>query len=375
MVNDCLQIALKDGRHPITSMKSLSLMAYHQLDSYGIATYYRLSAISKAAGMVSGYRKSLKKNPNTMRPYARRLSLTDCYGFKIEGGNLRITIRKGEYESIRLHKHTMEVISNPSYKLRSVSLTGRVVSVAFSKETGGEVIPKGAMGIDSNLLNVTVADSHDNVKRFDLSGVAEIKARCRETKKHFRRNDIRMRRQIFGKYGNIQRNRVQWILHNISASIVKEAKLNQFAIVMENLKGIRKLYHKRSGQGNEYHSTMNSWSFYQLQKQIEYKAQWEGLPVIYVDPRGTSVKCAKCGCKTMRDPNAYRALVCPKCGVSFDRDENAAKNILAKGGVRFTPNEPSEERKEAMKGNAEHEGEPQILGVDEGKLRHAERTR
>ncbi len=66
---------------------------------------------------------------------------------------------------------------------------------------------------------------------------------------------------------------------------------------MEDLKGIRKLYRRGNGQGRKYRRKMNSWSFYELQRQIEYKARWLGLPVEYVKAGGTSSKCAVCGSK------------------------------------------------------------------------------
>ncbi len=256
-------------------------------------------------------------------------------------------MRKGEYEYISLTKYTLEGLSNPSYTIRSVSLTGHTISIAFSKETV-EMEPAGAIGIDRNLDNITTADSEGNVRRFDLSRVSEIKAKCRETKSHFKRNDVRIRGRIFEKYGTIQRNRVQWILHNTSSSIIRQAKERRQAIIMENIKGIRKLYRRGNGQGNVYRARLNSWSFYELQRQIEYKAKWEGIPVDYLDARGTSAMCAKCGCKTMQNPNAHRLLYCPNCRISMDRDVNAARNILAKGGVRFTP---SGLASEAVNGN------------------------
>ena len=129
---------------------------------------------------------------------------------------------------------------------------------------------------------MTLADSDGSILRHDLGRATEVKARCRETKSHLKRNDARIRRVVYGKYGRIQRNRVSSLLHNVSASIVKTAKEKRFGIVMEDIRGIRKLYRKGSGQGTTYRARLNSWSFYELQRQIEYKARWEGIPVGYV---------------------------------------------------------------------------------------------
>lgn len=68
-------------------------------------------------------------------------------------------------------------------------------------------------------------------------------------------------------------------------------------IILEDLKGIRKLYRKGNGQGSEHRAKMNSWSFYELQRQIEYKARWLGLPVKYVKANGTSSKWRHMGQK------------------------------------------------------------------------------
>src|SRR5208282_3901982 len=112
------------------------------------------------------------------------------------------------------------------------------------------------------------------------------------------------------------------------------AKLRKQAIVMEDLKGIRKLYQRGNGQGSFYRGRMNGWSFYELQRQIQYKADWNGIPVIYVKPYGTSAKCSMCGHLVLPEEN--RKLHCSKCGLTIDRDVNAARNILARG-LRFKP--------------------------------------
>ncbi|TLY05650.1 MAG: IS200/IS605 family element transposase accessory protein TnpB [Thaumarchaeota archaeon] len=359
MVNDCVRIGLKEN---LTSMKSLSMKAYHQLSAYDAPTYYRLTAISRAAGILRNYRKELKRNRSARVPYVTRLSLTDCYGFRVIHRLVRLPVRKGEYVFIVLNDHTLRTMSGRTP--RSLTLTANGLSICLSKETA-EIEPVGAIGIDRNLDNVTTADSDGSILRHDLGRATEVKARSRETKRHFKRNDVRIRRVVYGKYGRIQRNRVAWLLHNVSASIVKRAKEKRFGIVMENIEGIRRLYRKGNGQGTTYRARLNSWSFYELQRQIEYKARWEGVPVSYVAARGTSVNCSICGSRTTKYPNGRRTLHCPRCDISIDRDVNAARNILAKGGVRFTPDGPPEVCTEAMKGN---ETTTPILRVDGGKV-------
>ncbi len=106
---------------------------------------------------------------------------------------------------------------------------------------------------------------------------------------------------------------------------------------MERLTNIRRLYRKGNGQSTNYRAKMNSWSYGELQRQIEYKARWEGVRVIYIPARNTSKRCSICGYKTLE--GTQRKLWCPNCGTLLDRDENAARNIAA-GGMRFSPDGP-----------------------------------
>jgi putative transposase len=143
---------------------------------------------------------------------------------------------------------------------------------------------------------------------------------------------MKVRRRICGKYGRLERNRVGWLMNNVSANIVLNAKMRRQAVAMEDLRGIRRLYRKGNGQGRYYRSRMNSWSYAELQRQIQYKADWNGIPVICVKPYGTSAKCSICGHRMLPEEN--RKLHCPSCGLTVDRDVNAARNILARA-LRF----------------------------------------
>jgi putative transposase len=274
-------------------------------------------------------------------------------------GLLRLPVKLREYVYLQLNDHTLQVIS--ALNVRSVTVTPDWVSISYSKEMV-EIEPEGYLGVDRNLDNVTTASVDGTARKFDLSKATRIKADYRSVKSRFKRNDIRIRTRVFSKYGEKQRNRVQPVLHSVSKRIVDEAKTRRYGIVMERLTGIRRLYHRGSGQSRHYRARMNSWSYGELQRQIEYKAHWEGVRVTYVPARNTSKRCSICGYNTLESTD--RQLWCPHCGAILDRDENAARNIAA-GGLRFSPNGPPGE---AMVEEREPRNATLILKVDGGKL-------
>ena len=357
MVNVCIAVGIEEN---VSSLKTLSSKSYHRL-SRDMVSYYRLCAIGKTTVILHNYQKAKKKNPRTSLPNARKLMLTTCYGFKIQNGLLRLPIRPQRYVYVKLNSHTLQVLSGLS--VRSVTLTPDSLSLTYSKETI-EIEPEGYVGIDRNLDNATSASTDGTVKTFDLSMATRIKTDYRIVKSQFKRNDARIRTRIFSKCGERQRNRVQPLLHNVSKRIVEDAKTRQHGIVMERLTGIRRLYRKGNGQSRNYRARMNSWSYGELQRQIEYKARWEGVKVIYVPSRDTSNGCSICGYKTLE--STQRQLWCPKCGTILDRDENAARNLAA-GGLRFNPDGPPGE---AMVEEREQENATPILKVDRGKISH-----
>jgi len=357
MVNVCIMIG---NEHDVSSRRTLSPLAYPRL-SREMLGYYRLGAISIAASILHNYRKARKKRALTRFPYAKKLMLTSCCGFKIVNDLLRLPVRPRRYVCFKLNGHTLQVLSG--LNVRSVTLTPNAVSLSYSKETA-EIEPEENVGVDRNLDNVTAASTDRTAQTFDLSQTTRIKSNYCMVKSQFKRNDIRMRTRVFSKYGEKQRDRVQPLLHNVSKKIVDEAKTRRYGIVMEKLTGIRRLYRRGNGQSRHYRARMNSWSYGELQRQIEYKARWERVKVIYVPSRDTSKQCSICGYKTLE--STQRQLWCPHCGTVLDRDENAARNIAARG-LRFSPNGPPGE---AMVEEREQENATPILKVDRGKISH-----
>ncbi|MBI5145863.1 MAG: IS200/IS605 family element transposase accessory protein TnpB [Thaumarchaeota archaeon] len=149
----------------------------------------------------------------------------------------------------------------------------------------------------------------------------------------------------------------------MSKSIVNYARKQKSAIIFEDIKGIRKLYRKGNGQGNRYRKKLNSWSFYELERQVSYKAAWNGIPFCKIDPRCTSTLCPTCGGRLQGDRQRHRDLWCGNCKRWRDRDVIAAMNVACKGLHRFC--NPQGDTSEAVRGNLE---EPAILRVDVSKL-------
>ena len=174
-----------------------------------------------------------------------------------------------------------------------------------------------------------------------------------------------MKNNFYSQKRNRRSRRIQQHIHIISKDIVKRAVESKSMIVFEDLKGIRKLYRKGNGQGNKYRRKLNSWSFYELQRQIEYKSAWEGIPVGFVDPKRTSQLCPICGKKCQEDRFQHRKLLCINCKRSMDRDVVASLNISYKGWARLI--HPRGLPVEAMKGNVGNLT-PLILRVDGSKL-------
>ncbi len=72
--------------------------------------------------------------------------------------------------------------------------------------------------------------------------------------------------------------------------------------------------------------------FFELQRQIVYKAHWAGRSVVKIDRwYPSSKRCSACGHTLNTLALHQRRWRCPVCQTMHDRDENAAKNIPAAG--------------------------------------------
>ncbi|MDA4136453.1 MAG: zinc ribbon domain-containing protein [Thaumarchaeota archaeon] len=265
-------------------------------------------------------------------------------------------------------------------EVRSFILSAQSMSLCVSKEIKemGEGELAGAVGVDRNLENLTVGNAQA-VTYYVMKELVDIGERTRDIIHSFKRNDAKVRKEISSKYGKRRSTRTKQYLNLISKKVVQDAKANKQAIVFEDITRINRLYRRGNGQSRSYRFMMNSWPFYEIKRQIEYKAAWEGVQVITLtkgETRGTTMDCPRCGERLQvpvrGDEEHYRQLWCEVCRKWTARDVVAVLNISRRGRLRFDRSERKEGgAEEAVKGNAGHDGEPLILRVDASKLRQS----
>jgi len=368
MVNESIRIGLVNDA---SSLRKLSLLSYNLLAHYDSPSYYKLCAISRAAGILASRKKSIRRGLPTRTPYAVRQQLVSCYGFKTKNRELEIPVSRGKRLSIPLTKHTIDIISQPMIKVRSFTLTQNRLSLCIAREAP-KIECASTVGVDRNLRNLTVGNDEET-HHYDLSKTVRIASTTMRIVASFKRDDARIRRVIASKYGERRTARTGHLLHTATKTVVEAAVQQRQAIVLEDIRGIRRLYRKGNGQGRRHRGRMNGWSFSMAQRQLEYKASWIGLPVIRLsrrETRGSSMTCPRCGERLQSDKRLGRKLWCGNCRVVMDRDRVAATILARRGRVRFARSRPpiveaQGGADEAVKGNPT----PTVIpGVDAPKL-------
>ena len=137
--------------------------------------------------------------------------------------------------------------------------------------------------------------------------------------------------------------------HKISKRIVDIAlQYDNPIIVLESLDGIR----NRVRGSKRFNRMMASWAFRQLINFIRYKSERAGIRVVFVDPRGSSKTCSRCGHSSRSNRPTQSQFRCVACGYETNADRNAVINIAAAGARLLRQGWPDTARPNGRTGNA-----------------------
>lgn len=73
--------------------------------------------------------------------------------------------------------------------------------------------------------------------------------------------------------------------------------------------------------------------YLKLSKMIEYKASWEGIPVVYASEAYTSRTCPRCGSEGQRPHQGL--FRCPACRYEANADYVGARNLAERASRWF----------------------------------------
>lgn len=297
---------------------SLELQKARQIAEFALATRTRSSKNVKQFGLKSAIANQILRKYSSNKRLKRVVSLkltVPSQSIKVEGDELKIPCLK---------------LGIPIGFRKDFT---KINQIEFDSESAfvSVTIPEPPVKTFSNWIGVDRnATGHLAVASDPKSGkVFKLGKRAQHIRNQYRA--IRKRLQEAGKYRKVKAMRdresriIKDINHKVSKKILDITEGTDSGVKLEKLGEIRKnRRHTRSFSG-----TLHSWSFYQLQSFLQYKARLRGIPIVFVEPRNTSKECSRCGSEGARIGKHFAC----QCGHVDHADANAGFNIAMRPSI------------------------------------------
>lgn len=203
------------------------------------------------------------------------------------------------------------------------------IPVTFEVEESNISDICNVVGVDRG-INFVVATYDSNRKAGFVSGKAIKHKRAKYSKL---RKELQMRhtpsaRRRIKAIGQRENRWMQDVNHCVSKALVKNNPRHT-TFVLEDLKDVRNTTRR---VGAKYRYVSASWSFYDLEQKLIYKAKQNQSAVIKVDPSYTSQRCPVCGHTERYNRNKkIHLFTCKHCGYKSNDDRIGAMNLYHMG--------------------------------------------
>ena len=185
------------------------------------------------------------------------------------------------------------------------------------------------VGVDRG-INFVVATYDSKHRSGFVSGKAikQKRANYSKLRKQLQKRQTPSSRRRLKAIGQRENRWMQDVNHCISKALV-ENNPKHTLFVLEDLRGVRNAT-ERVRIKDRYVSV--SWSFYDLEQKLIYKAKKNQSSVIKVDPRYTSQCCPVCGHTEKSNRNKkIHLFTCKNCGYKSNDDRIGAMNLYRMG--------------------------------------------
>ena len=293
-----------------------------EVDKFALtnAIYNMDSAYQKFFKEHTGYPKFKSKHDNHK-----------SYTTNFTNGNISVDFESGKIKLPKLKQVKAKLHRKFTGQIKSATVSQVASGKYYASilvETEHTALPKedGQVGLDLGIKDLCVTSDgrkYDNPKTLAKQEKKLKKLQRQLAHKEKRSNNYhKTRKQIALCHEKITNARKDY-LHKISHEIISENQV----IVSENLQI------KNMVKNHHLAKSISDVSWYELTRQLEYKAEWNERKYVKIDTfYASSQLCSVCGYQNADTKDlSVRTWICPQCGAEHDRDINAAKNILAEG--------------------------------------------
>jgi IS605 OrfB family transposase len=324
--NHALGLALESNTSNNIKLHHLAYSALRKL--FGLSANLAVRAIRRTAAALTAAKRK-KHKPALFRPisidYDARIfeyrEQDEVVSLTVLGGRIHVPLLLGEYQRGALAGKT------PTAATVVRKQRGWAIHIVVEDDDAATPPGTAVLGIDLGVRN-TAATSEGTLHCGEAR--QQYKERQRRTRSSLQAKGTQGARRVLARIAGHERRHIRHENHVLSRRIVAEAvNAHCGTIRMEELRGIRRRTRTWSRCLNRM---IASWSFDELQRFVEYKAERAGIAVERVNPAWTSQTCSKCGATGLRTRDFFR---CTTCDWTGHADINAALNIA--GGAACKP--------------------------------------
>ena len=316
-------------------INSLNKILYLTLRSkYGLKSQMAQSVIKT---VIAKYKSILETQKEWIKPEFRKpqYDLVWNRDYDLREDYFSVNTLEGRVKLPYISKGMTKYFNKEEYKFGTAKLVKKQgkyylhISVNFLVEESKLSDICNVVGIDRG-INFVVATYDSNNKSGFVSGkkIKQKRAKYSKTRNELQKRGTASARRRLKAIGNKENRWMQDVNHCVSKALVENSPKHTL-FVLEDLTGIRKATEQVR---LKYRYFCVSWSFYDLEQKLIYKAKKKQCTVIKVNPRYTSQCCPKCGHteKSNRDKKLH-LFTCKECGYKSNDDRIGAMNLYNMG--------------------------------------------